>query len=92
MSQAKYRYAGTVEFLVDTATDEIYFIEVNPRIQVKHTVAEEVCGVDLVQLQTRIAAADLGLSQEQIDCRGVRCNVASPWRIPSVIFCPIQEH
>jgi pyruvate carboxylase len=53
---AKYECAGTVEFLMDAETDKLYFIEVNPRIQVEHTVTEEVTGVDLVKAQIRICA------------------------------------
>lgn len=44
-----YKNAGTVEFLVDNDGDNFYFIEVNPRVQVEHTVTEEVCGIDIVQ-------------------------------------------
>lgn len=79
---AGYRNAGTVEFLVDAA-DAHYFIEVNPRIQVEHTITEEVTGVDLVQAQIRIAAgatlADLGLTQDQITVRGnaIQCRVTT---------------
>ena len=50
-----YEGAGTVEFLMDQDTDEFYFIEVNPRIQVEHTVTEEVTGIDIVRAQIRIA-------------------------------------
>jgi pyruvate carboxylase len=50
-----YRAAGTVEFLQDADTGKFYFIEVNPRIQVEHTVTECVTGVDLVKAQIRIA-------------------------------------
>ena len=46
-----YDNAGTVEFLVDADTNELYFIEVNPRIQVEHTVTEEVTGIDIVRSQ-----------------------------------------
>jgi pyruvate carboxylase len=46
-----YQCAGTVEFLMDMDTGEFYFIEVNPRIQVEHTVTEEVTGIDIVQAQ-----------------------------------------
>jgi len=53
---AGYENAGTVEFLYDVDSAKIYFIEVNPRIQVEHTVTEEVTGVDLVKAQIRIAA------------------------------------
>jgi pyruvate carboxylase len=51
-----YRAAGTVEFLQDADSGRFYFIEVNPRIQVEHTVTECVTGIDLVKAQIRIAA------------------------------------
>ncbi|SIS49549.1 pyruvate carboxylase [Phaeovulum vinaykumarii] len=50
-----YQNAGTVEFLMDMDTGHFYFIEVNPRVQVEHTVTEEVTGIDIVQAQIRIA-------------------------------------
>ncbi|MCH2076417.1 MAG: pyruvate carboxylase [Rhodobacteraceae bacterium] len=50
-----YECAGTVEFLMDMATGKFYFIEVNPRVQVEHTVTEEVTGIDIVQAQIKIA-------------------------------------
>jgi pyruvate carboxylase len=53
--KADYRNAGTVEFLYDVDAQKWYFIEVNPRIQVEHTVTEVVTGVDLVQAQILIA-------------------------------------
>src|ERR1700687_5567118 len=53
--KANYRNAGTVEFLYDVDAGKWYFIEVNPRIQVEHTVTEMVTGIDLVQGQIRIA-------------------------------------
>src|SRR5438270_2806532 len=53
--KANYRNAGTVEFLYDVDSRQWYFIEVNPRIQVEHTVTEMVTGIDLVQAQIRIA-------------------------------------
>ena len=51
----KYVNAGTAEFLMDMDTQEFYFIEVNPRIQVEHTVTEEITGIDIVKAQIRIA-------------------------------------
>ena len=52
----QYRAAGTVEFLVDVDTGEFFFIEVNPRIQVEHTVTEMVTGIDVVRCQILLAA------------------------------------
>jgi pyruvate carboxylase len=52
---AKYRNAGTIEFLLDVDTGTLYFIEVNPRIQVEHTVTEGVTGIDIVRSQILIA-------------------------------------
>ena len=66
---ADYVNAGTVEFLVTPENGEYYFIECNPRIQVEHTVTEQVTGVDLVEAQFRIAAgatlSSLGLGDQQ---------------------------
>ncbi|MES2258491.1 MAG: pyruvate carboxylase [Pseudomonadota bacterium] len=50
-----YTHAGTVEFLMDVDSGEFYFIEVNPRIQVEHTVTEQVTGIDIVKAQIRIS-------------------------------------
>jgi acetyl/propionyl-CoA carboxylase alpha subunit/acetyl-CoA carboxylase carboxyltransferase component len=65
---AKYVNAGTVEFLVSPETGEHFFIECNPRIQVEHTVTEQVTGVDLVEAQFHIASgaslAALGLGDQ----------------------------
>jgi len=90
-----YTNAGTVEFLVDPAganggwarraggRENYVFLEMNPRIQVEHTVTEEVTDVDLVQAQLRIAAgaslADLGLAQERITLRGaaLQCRITT---------------
>ena len=63
----RYRAAGTVEFLQDADTGKFYFIEVNPRIQVEHTITECVTGVDLVKAQIRIAAgAEIGTPQSGV--------------------------
>ncbi len=77
-----YENAGTVEFLLD-AEGSYRFIEMNPRIQVEHTVTEETTDIDLVQSQLRIAGgatlADLGLHQDAIEQRGValQCRVTT---------------
>jgi pyruvate carboxylase len=81
-----YENAGTVEFLLDTEGEragEHVFIEMNPRIQVEHTVTEEVTDVDLVRSQMRIAAgatlAELDLTQDQIELRGaaLQCRITT---------------
>ena len=81
---ANYVGAGTVEFLIDEPTEKFYFIEVNPRIQVEHTVTEMVTGIDIVKAQIRIAEgghlgsleetgvpdqADIRLSGHALQCR-----------------------
>jgi pyruvate carboxylase len=72
----------SVEFLIDSE-NRPYFIEVNPRIQVEHTVTEEVTGIDLVQAQIKIAAGatleEIGLVQDDIQTRGVaiQCRVTT---------------
>ncbi|WP_293694771.1 pyruvate carboxylase [uncultured Agrococcus sp.] len=81
-----YVNAGTVEFLLETAGEragEHVFIEMNPRIQVEHTVTEEVTDVDLVQSQIRIAAGEsleeLGLTQDVLTLHGaaLQCRVTT---------------
>lgn len=81
-----YENAGTVEFLLETAGERAgthVFIEMNPRIQVEHTVTEEITDVDLVASQIRIAAgatlAELGLTQDEIRMHGValQCRVTT---------------
>ncbi|SMX49556.1 pyruvate carboxylase [Maliponia aquimaris] len=54
-AHVNYECAGTVEFLMDMDSGKFYFIEVNPRVQVEHTVTEEVTGIDIVQAQIMIA-------------------------------------
>ena len=78
-----YVNAGTVEFLVDAERGEYVFIEMNPRIQVEHTVTEETTDVDLVRSQLLIASGatltDLGLRQESLHQRGfaLQCRITT---------------
>ena len=83
---AGYENAGTVEFLQDADTDEFYFIEVNPRVQVEHTITEEITGLDIVKSQIRISQGalighdDSGVPrQENISMRGhaMQCRITS---------------
>jgi pyruvate carboxylase len=70
--QANYQNAGTVEFLVDADTGKYYFIEVNPRIQVEHTVTEAVTGYDVVKCQIMVAEGrklddpEIGLASQEV--------------------------
>lgn len=88
---ANYRNAGTAEFLVDEQ-DRHYFIEINPRIQVEHTITEEITGVDIVAAQIQIAAGaslkQLGLLQDKITTRGfaIQCRITT--EDPSKNFQP----
>ena len=80
--QIDYTYAGTVEFLLDERGHYV-FIEMNPRIQVEHTVTEEITDVDLVASQLRIADGEtlegLGLSQDSLQIRGaaMQCRITT---------------
>jgi pyruvate carboxylase len=82
----RYRAAGTVEFLQDADTGKFYFIEVNPRIQVEHTVTECVTGIDLVKAQIRIAAGarigsdDSGVPRQEdirVNAHALQCRVTT---------------
>jgi pyruvate carboxylase len=90
-----YDNAGTVEFLVDADSSEFYFIEVNPRIQVEHTVTEEVTGFDIVRSQILIAGGErlssptIGLAaQNDVTTNGfaIQCRVTT--EDPSNKFMP----
>jgi pyruvate carboxylase len=90
-----YVNAGTVEFLVDTVGEragEHVFIEMNPRIQVEHTVTEEVTDVDLVQTQMLVASgvalADIGLTQDKIVLRGAALQCRITTEDPNAGFRP----
>ena len=84
--QVNYSHAGTVEFLMDADSGGFYFIEVNPRIQVEHTVTEEVTGVDIVKAQIRVTEGarigdpDSNLPQQaqvKLDGHALQCRVTT---------------
>ncbi|GAA5143570.1 pyruvate carboxylase [Prosthecobacter algae] len=84
--EVNYTHAGTVEFLVDHETGEWFFIEMNPRIQVEHTVTEEITGIDIVRSQILIAQGyqvheePLGLpAQDKIEKSGyaIQCRITT---------------
>ena len=71
MKAVNYTHAGTVEFLMDADTGAFYFIEVNPRIQVEHTVTELVTGIDIVKAQIRISEGGrIGLEEDKLTAGG----------------------
>jgi pyruvate carboxylase len=90
-----YSNAGTVEFLLDDDTQKFYFIEVNPRIQVEHTVTEEVTGIDVVKTQILVAQGcalggeeiNLG-SQDDIQTQGFALQSRVTTEDPSNNFMP----
>ena len=91
----RYRGACTVEFLVDIDAGTFYFIEVNPRIQVEHTVTEMVTGIDLVKSQLLIAAghalheSPINIpAQDQIEARGVALQCRITTEDPARQFIP----
>ena len=93
--EVNYRSAGTVEFLYDAERAEFYFIEVNPRIQVEHTVTEEVTGVDVVKSQILIAGGTalgddaIGLpSQDAVRADGFAVQARVTTEDPAAGFTP----
>ncbi|CAE7243244.1 pyc-1 [Symbiodinium sp. KB8] len=88
----RYENAGTAEFLVDTSDGKHYFLEMNPRVQVEHTVTEAVTGRDIVQSQIQIAAGaslhELGLKQKDIHTVGFAMQCRLTTEDPSANFAP----
>ncbi len=81
---------ATVEFLIDPQ-DEVYFMEINPRIQVEHPVSEMICGIDIIEQQFRAAAGQpLSVSQSDIRCDGfaIECRINA--QDPQRDFAPVS--
>lgn len=84
-----YENAGTIEFLLDEAKGEFYFMEMNTRVQVEHPVTEFVTGVDIVKEQIKIAdGQELSFSQEEVEIRGhaIECRINA--ENPAFNFAP----
>ncbi|CAG4895886.1 pyruvate carboxylase [Paraburkholderia saeva] len=91
MRAVGYSHAGTVEFLMDADTGQFYFIEVNPRIQVEHTVTEMVTGVDIVKAQIRITEGGrIGMIEDAFDERGSVATRAAG--VPAQADIPLNGH
>ena len=89
-----YKNAGTLEFLVD-ADNNAYFIEMNPRVQVEHTITEMVTGIDIVQTQVLVAegysldSEEIGIgSQEEVTCNGYSIQTRITTEDPMNNFLP----
>ncbi|MBN3756030.1 pyruvate carboxylase [Paraburkholderia sp. Tr-20389] len=86
-----YTHAGTIEFLMDADSGEFYFIEVNPRIQVEHTVTEVITGVDIVKAQIRVTEGGaIGLVDDVLDQDGVVEQRAAG--VPAQAEIPLNGH
>ncbi|KDP84259.1 pyruvate carboxylase [Cupriavidus sp. SK-3] len=91
MRAVGYSHAGTVEFLMDADTGQSYFIEVNPRIQVEHTVTEVITGVDIVKAQIRITEGGrIGRIEDELDEHGH--TVVRATGVPAQALIPLNGH
>ena len=91
MRAVGYTHAGTVEFLMDADSGQFYFIEVNPRIQVEHTVTEMITGVDIVKAQIRITEGGrIGIIEDAVDASGAMIERAAG--VPAQAGIPLNGY
>ncbi|SIT50352.1 Pyruvate carboxylase (fragment) [Paraburkholderia piptadeniae] len=91
MRAVGYTHAGTVEYLMDADSGKFYFIEVNPRIQVEHTVTEVITGVDIVKAQIRVTEGGrIGLTEDALDQDGAIIDRMAG--VPAQAEIPLNGH
>lgn len=93
MRSVGYTHAGTVEFLMDADDGRCYFIEVNPRIQVEHTVTEMITGVDIVKAQIRITeGGHIGVTGDESTDAANDATLKHPTGVPPQALIPLNGH
>ena len=79
--QIRYKSLGTFEFLLNPSSDEFYFLEINPRLQVEHTITESICSLDIVKIQFQLAQ---GLRIDQTDLAEISQDPLKPPALRSI--------
>lgn len=89
IAKLKYRGAGTIEYLYVPNEERFYFIEMNTRVQVEHTVTEEVTGIDIIKAQLKVAfEGEIGFSQKDVQLKGHAIEARINAEDPSNNFLP----